>query len=551
MIEFNVKDYGAVPDWDPTNPDEATDNLAAFQATIAACKARAGGAGIMGRVVADGHFYLSGTLDVHASILLEGSGSNVNTVGGNRCSPGTWLVFPPGFTGLRFWSTWSEPDVLSSEGTADQSIVRNLTISCNGDPRPSDQLGHGIQIHCPVTIENVCVANFGQHGIFIDTQELGNPQYGNANGTMLFRCRIEQNGGDGIRVKGSDCNCMVIGGIVIVNRGWGINDTGTQSNTYIGVIGEANWGYNPLDGLALCNYSTNDSPAGNNVSVFINCYSEGNATFETNGNRVKWPATALGGGLSYPQANRSITDDPVHAPFTLNPTGQISNAIKTYPINGSFLEFGTVTNEGHMLGLYDPSGWGGLKFEPDTGWWTFDNVYSKWMQWPTTVTLHRHRVPLFPSGFFFGSAVMGHDASKSLVRHDIGDGVPMLQTWEKGDIVWNKVPALGEPIGWVCLTAGTNGTMTGITVTADVAKGDDRVPLSDTLGADQPQYIGKWQYVSFDGVDGVYQIVEDPTHPLVNGTVKINPPLTSDLNNGAAVSWSNAAFGKFGEVSAS
>ena len=233
-------------------------------------------------------------------------------------------------------------------------------------------------------------------------------------------------------------------------------------------------------------------------------------TSETNGNRVKWPATALGGALSYPQANLSITDDPAHAPFTMNPTGQISNTVKTFPINDSFLQFGTVTNEGHMLGLNDPSGWSGLKFESDTGWWTFDNVYAKWMQWPTTVTLHRHRVPLFPGGFFFGSAVMGDDASKSLVRHDIGDGIPMLETWEKGDIVWNRAPALGEPIGWACLTAGTNGTMTGITVTANVAKGADRVPLSDTLGASQPQYIAKWQYVSFEGVDGVHQIVEDP-----------------------------------------
>ena len=215
MVEFNVKDYGAVADWDPLHPGAATKNLGAFQATIAACKARAGGAGITGRVVADGHYFLEGTLNVHASILLEGSGNNENTVGGNRCSPGTWLVFPPGCTGLRFWSTWSEPGVLSSEGTADQSVVRNLTISCSGDPRPSGQLGHGIQIHCPVTVENVCVENFGEHGIFIDTQEYGDPAYGNANGTMLLGCRIGANGGDGIRVKGCDCLCIVIGGVVV------------------------------------------------------------------------------------------------------------------------------------------------------------------------------------------------------------------------------------------------------------------------------------------------------------------------------------------------
>ena len=230
----------------------------------------------------------------------------------------------------------------------------------------------------------------------------------------------------------------------------------------------------------------------------------------------------------------------------------------------SFLQYGTVSNDGYMLALNDGSGYGGLRYEPDTGWWTFQNgaVGEKGIQWPSTGLLHRHHVPLFPGGFYFGSAVnfgsdpkfgpphMGNEASRSLVRHDIGDGVPTLETWEKGDIVWNRAPAVGEPIGWVCLAAGTNGTMTGITVTANVAKGADRVPLSDTLGAGQPQYIAKWQYVSFEGVDGVYQLVEDPGHPLVNGTVKVNPPLASALNNGAAVFWSKATFGKFGEVSA-
>src|SRR5215211_3638122 len=102
--------------------------------------------------------------------------------------------------------------------------------------------------------------------------------------------------------------------------------------------------------------------------------------------------------------------------------------------------------------------------------------------------------------------------------------------------------------GWSAPSMSLSGirSLAFATSAADVAKANDRIPLSDILGADQPQYIAKWQYVSFDGVDGVYQIVEDPTHPLVNGTVKINPPLTSDLNNGAAVSWSNATFGKFG-----
>jgi hypothetical protein len=38
MIEFNVKDYGAVADWDPNNPAAATDNLAASQSMFHFCQ---------------------------------------------------------------------------------------------------------------------------------------------------------------------------------------------------------------------------------------------------------------------------------------------------------------------------------------------------------------------------------------------------------------------------------------------------------------------------------------------------------------------------------
>jgi hypothetical protein len=56
--------------------------------------------------------------------------------------------------------------------------------------------------------------------------------------------------------------------------------------------------------------------------------------------------------------------------------------------------------------------------------------------------------------------------------------------------------------------------------------------------------------VSFEGIDGVYQLIEDLLHPIVSGTVKIDPPLASDLANRTVVSWANATFGKFGEVTA-
>jgi hypothetical protein len=47
----------------------------------------------------------------------------------------------------------------------------------------------------------------------------------------------------------------------------------------------------------------------------------------------------------------------------------------------------------------------------------------------------------------------------SAVKREVcSSAVPTVGTWAVGDLVRNSVPALGEPEGWVCTTAGTPGT---------------------------------------------------------------------------------------------
>jgi hypothetical protein len=36
--------------------------------------------------------------------------------------------------------------------------------------------------------------------------------------------------------------------------------------------------------------------------------------------------------------------------------------------------------------------------------------------------------------------------------------IPTVGTWAVGDIVFNTVPVVGQPIGWSCSVAGTPGT---------------------------------------------------------------------------------------------
>jgi hypothetical protein len=85
-----------VPDWDPQKRT-GTPNLEAFEAALAAITASGHR---NAKLIADGHFFLEGTLHIRQSIVFEGTGRSEPTVGGARSSPGTWLVFPRDVDGI-------------------------------------------------------------------------------------------------------------------------------------------------------------------------------------------------------------------------------------------------------------------------------------------------------------------------------------------------------------------------------------------------------------------------------------------------------------------
>jgi hypothetical protein len=131
---FNVRAYGAVSD----DIAASAANSKAFKKAMDAMTEQGKATKTTAKLVADGHFYLSETFDIAQGIVFEGTGcaeaeSNVNC----RSSPGTWLVFPAGVTGIRIRSTapLDNPskiyDPILSSG--EKTCLRNLTISCK-DP---------------------------------------------------------------------------------------------------------------------------------------------------------------------------------------------------------------------------------------------------------------------------------------------------------------------------------------------------------------------------------------------------------------------------------
>ena len=91
---------------------------------------------------------------------------------------------------------------------------------------------------------------------------------------------------------------------------------------------------------------------------------------------------------------------------------------------------------------------------------------------------------------------------------------PSSGTYEVGHIVWNKVPAAGEALGWVCTTAGTPGTWsaiqpigtTGGTLHQDKVKANQRfvaarfdVTLSGADPAMNPLDVSTGSFIKLEG----------------------------------------------------
>ncbi len=123
-------------DWDPEKDKAgmAADDLPAF---VAALAAMAAGGNKTNKLVAEGHFFLSDSLVLTQTVVLQGTGQNEPPLFfvSSRSTPGTMLVFPKNVTGIRIrggsrldnpTKTFGSPFPPSGEKT----ILRDLTVYC-------------------------------------------------------------------------------------------------------------------------------------------------------------------------------------------------------------------------------------------------------------------------------------------------------------------------------------------------------------------------------------------------------------------------------------
>jgi hypothetical protein len=499
---FNVRAYGAVPD----DPVAAKKNSDAFQAALDAMRANSNAGA---KLVAEGTFYLSRTLEITQSIIFEGIGQNdQDSSGGARSRPGTMLVFPGNVTGIRIrgGSPLDNPTkVYRIPPSGEKTILRNLTVSGNSETppgakecqdeneedwcRPEGECIHGLHASAPVRLDNVTIQSFAHDGIHVVGAVCGKPKFekhgvpivdcdpkidpdckpvlddrgmqvrvydGNADGTYIENCSVGSCGRDGFHFQGGDAQaCVIIGCSSVLNGRVGFSDE-TFSNTYIGCHSAYNTGPN---------YMTKGEY---NASVFINCWDETGGPPNDFKGQVTIVSGKIGGHYMTPDSSAFILEHGVatRAPLVYkNLAGKTSIGVSlgdmtqvTQGPGDRMIAFQWATlnkDNGNRedftsLRYLDPD-----KDSPENrgiGWWALahnDDYYRHMIRFPTDRTNPRLFAPWFVNGIYLGSDNVGPPKVNFSAGRQTG------VTYERGDVIWNKEPLEGEPLGEVCLDSAT------------------------------------------------------------------------------------------------
>lgn len=250
---YDVRDFGAIPDFDYYNPGVATDNLAAFDACLLASKPFPAGGGITERqgvvVYCPGGYYLSNTLHITHCLVLQGAGN-----GDETRVPGTLLAFPKNCNGIQLHSSVEIPNTgYNSAG----STIRDMVLWCKdqfvgGHDQQWPDLaatGSGIYSSAVFYVQDVTIVGFGADGISIVAN--AGPRVppnndiefrGNADDSAVTRVRTGWCGRHGIFICGADANVIKVSdSSFAVSWGWGVYDVGGGSH-FIGIDCSGNEG---------------------------------------------------------------------------------------------------------------------------------------------------------------------------------------------------------------------------------------------------------------------------------------------------------------------
>lgn len=464
--------------------DNATDCHAAFVAALDYLRdGRAGYNGAQKLFIPKGDYYLSDTLDIRSSLIVEGEG----TAKGIGI---TTLRWPAGKTGIRVQRVNTDgaggAAISPFKGGGDGTLLRGLYLK--GGYAGTESESHGIHLRAGATIEDCQCFSWPGNGIHIDAGA-GTGLEGNANCFQINRVTCVHNR-HGLYTNGADANAgFIFGADCRSNRAWGIWDSSFLGNVYVGchsaangwdgamnsiptathlnnfryavVPGQEEWcSTNPPTGTATSNqgwlyispgggyhgiapwvsgtifrsggaYRTDGS---NQSNVFVGCYSES----DQNPSLSQYPSLFLGGlhgagivGVSGIMIGQ--TGVPQSGGWRASDAGQLADLIPT----------GVRFNNAYGLQTLD----GGVNYV-----WTILNS-SIAANWAFQLCGDGTSNPVGPRKLDFPN---GHGLGGKKVLP--GTAAPTTGTYAQGDRVINTAPSAGGNVGWVCVTGGSPGT---------------------------------------------------------------------------------------------
>lgn len=453
-----------------------------------------------------GLFEFAATIELtEGSYILEGSDT------GYPSGRGTVLKFPAGVTGIRVQRY--NTSGLVTDGTThrggDGAIIRNLAL--RGAFTTAEAEAHGIHLRARAQIENVYIEEFEGDGIYCNvTAGAGGEIEGNANSARIIGGRI-QRCRRGIYINGADANIWSIIGLDCSNnRQWGFEDSSFLGNSYFGCHAAANgivtgtiptvvshngnrygviagqeagastnapsgttadngwWHYLSAGGVnagsninawtsgttyrAGGSYRTDDANARN---VFSGCYHESGQGKA----QLVQPTLVVGGMLTGSVLGTAAVIQAGDAGVRVN--SLYSEAIKASgTVKARLGEDATATDTvllaSHSIAAVNS--WR-LKFSGNELRFDYANGGSAIAYRITcnTTTEQFGTGAAVPYAFYAPNLVVG-DTMANARRMSNGTAAPTSGAHGVGEIVWNRTPASGQPMGWVCSAAGTPGS---------------------------------------------------------------------------------------------
>jgi hypothetical protein len=441
-----------------------------------------------------GTYYFSQTLDLKTVIKIRGAGG----ADANLISAST-MLFAPSICGIivNHYNTLGQTGQVTPTTGADGSVFEGLQIASKGG---SGRGNHGLWMFARAVCRDVVINNFPGNSFNLDCAAGGaNPVEANCNSWVLDHCIAQISGGHGLYVKGADANAgTAIAFECYGAGGCGILDASFLGNTYLGTEIDASG----ANGLGVVSYSGNayqlisstpgigasTTPGTNNYIWYLIGTASGQPAWSSSGNyEPECPVlidglnntsmlygTYIEGGNGYSHINGpgvawggqsrewwTRTSNFIWAhngygyifdcPLGVGSVGTVGGVdtvayVGGSAVNGAILSFQRTPDNAWHLQFKGP--------DVRLSYGYSDASIPFIISGPST-TYTGGSSAAQPYVFITPQLALGPGGSVIVTT---GTAPPASGVAGKGWIVYNSNPSPGGNAGWICTTAGTNGS---------------------------------------------------------------------------------------------